>query len=175
MTVLNSIYSFSKTRASWALLLLVVVALELCALYFQHVMNLAPCVMCIYERVALLGVALAAVIGLFIPSSTFTRYVALLGWAVSSAKGLELALKHVDYQINPSPFNTCDIFVRFPDFAPLNQWVPWAFEAYGECSKITWSFLTLSMPQWLVIVFACSLISALIVSIAQFAPTRQSA
>ncbi|TBT09800.1 disulfide bond formation protein B, partial [Vibrio parahaemolyticus] len=46
---------FSKGRVSWLLLLLFIIFFEACALYFQHVMMLAPCVMCIYERVAMMG------------------------------------------------------------------------------------------------------------------------
>ncbi len=37
--------------------------LECAALYFQHVMKLQPCVMCVYERVALLGIMVAGLVG----------------------------------------------------------------------------------------------------------------
>ncbi|MBO0217532.1 disulfide bond formation protein B, partial [Vibrio sp. Vb2880] len=60
MTILNSLNQFSKGRLSWLLLLLFVVFFEACALYFQHVMMLAPCVMWIYERVAMMGAGGAA-------------------------------------------------------------------------------------------------------------------
>ncbi len=165
--MLDSLYQFSRNRLSWSLLLLVIIALELCALYFQHVMMLAPCVMCIYERVAMFGIALAAVIGLINPKNTFLRLIGLAAWVTSSFKGLLLSLEHVDYQFNPSPFKTCDIFVNFPDWAPLNQWAPWLFEAYGDCSKIVWQFLDLSMPQWLVIIFGISLVISFIFSAVQ--------
>ncbi len=51
-----------------------------------------------------------------------------------------LAIEHVNYQFNPSPFATCDLFVTFPAWAPLNQWAPNLFEAYGDCSKVVWQF-----------------------------------
>lgn len=87
---------------------------------------------------------------------------------ISAGWGLKLALEHVDFQLNPSPFSTCDLFVTFPSWAPLNKWAPWMFEAYGDCSKIVWQFLTLTMPQWLVIIFAGNLIALAIFVIAQF-------
>ena len=46
----------SRGRGAWLLLALTALALELTALFFQHVMGLKPCVMCIYERNALFGV-----------------------------------------------------------------------------------------------------------------------
>lgn len=45
------------------LLALTAFTLELVALWFQHVMLLRPCVMCIYERCALLGIMFAGLIG----------------------------------------------------------------------------------------------------------------
>ncbi|MFH4732494.1 disulfide bond formation protein DsbB [Vibrio diabolicus] len=174
MTILNSLNQFSKGRLSWLLLLLFVVFFEACALYFQHVMMLAPCVMCIYERVAMMGVGVAAIVGLMAPNNPIFRWLGLIGWGLSSYKGLLLAQQHVDYQFNPSPFATCDLFVTFPSWAPLNQWVPWMFEAYGDCSKIVWQFLDLSMPQWLVVIFAGNLIALALIVIAQFFPARRT-
>ncbi|MDV5085244.1 disulfide bond formation protein DsbB [Vibrio diabolicus] len=174
MTILNSLNQFSKGRLSWLLLLLFVVFFEACALYFQHVMMLAPCVMCIYERVAMMGVGVAAIVGLMAPNNPVFRWLGLIGWGLSSYKGLLLAQQHVDYQFNPSPFATCDLFVTFPSWAPLNQWVPWMFEAYGDCSKIVWQFLDLSMPQWLVVIFAGNLIALALILIAQFFPARRT-
>ncbi|CAM2922626.1 disulfide bond formation protein DsbB [Vibrio rarus] len=165
--MLENLYQFSRSRLSWLLLLLTIVAFELCALFFQHVMLLAPCVMCIYERVAMMGIIAAAGIGLCQPSNPVFRSIGLIGWIAASAKGLQLALEHVGYQLHPSPFNTCDIFVQFPSWAPLDQWVPWMFHPTGVCSEIVWSFLNLSMPQWLVIIFSASLVVASLFTLLQ--------
>ncbi len=146
-----------------------IVALQASALYFQHVMDLLPCVMCIYERVAMMGVGFSAILGALNPKNTFIRWIGFLGWGASAYQGLTLSLQHIDYQFNPSPFATCDIFVSFPDWAPLNEWLPSVFEAYGDCSKIVWQFFTLSMPQWLFVLFAGMLTVLTVVVISQFA------
>ncbi|WP_367988711.1 disulfide bond formation protein DsbB [Vibrio sp. NTOU-M3] len=172
MNILSTIKSFSQSRLSWLLLLIFVVFFEACALFFQHVMMLSPCVMCIYERVAMMGVGIAALFGLMAPNNSVVRWLGLAAWGLSAYKGLMLALQHVDYQFNPSPFATCDLFVTFPNWAPLNKWVPWMFEAYGDCSKIVWQFLTLSMPQWLVVIFAANLVALAVIVLAQFAKTK---
>ncbi|WP_250665767.1 disulfide bond formation protein B, partial [Escherichia coli] len=49
-------------------------------LYFQHVMKLQPCVMCVYERVALLGIMVAGLIGAIAPRNMVIRWVAILIW-----------------------------------------------------------------------------------------------
>lgn len=168
MNALAVIKAFSQRRLSWLLLLIFILFFEACALFFQHVIMLSPCVMCIYERVAMMAVGGAALFGLINPSNPVVRWLGLAAWGASAYKGLVLSMQHVDYQFNPSPFATCDLFVTFPDWAPLNQWVPWMFEAYGDCSEVVWQFLTLSMPQWLVIIFAGNLVALAIIILAQF-------
>ncbi|TGZ34162.1 Disulfide bond formation protein B [Photobacterium damselae subsp. damselae] len=159
---------YSKSRKAWLTLLFCIIFFEGCALFFEHVMGLAPCVMCIYERVAMMGIVVAALIGLIAPQYPYFRWLGLAGWAYSAFRGFELAQEHVGYQFNPSPFATCDLFVKFPDWAPLNHWAPWMFEAYGDCSKVVWSFLGQSMPQWLVIIFAVNLLACAVMILAQF-------
>lgn len=170
------IYYFNRlgsSRGAWLLLLCCCITFQLCAVYFQHMMGLRPCVMCVYERVAMFGVLFSALFGLLAHGRLATRLLALTTWFVSSVWGTLLSYEHVDYQLNPSPFNMCDIFVNFPDWAPLNKWVPAFFEANGDCADIVWQFLDLSMPQWLVIIFGCmALISAIALLSAFFTPKR---
>ncbi|MEZ8387414.1 disulfide bond formation protein B, partial [Vibrio splendidus] len=71
---------FSKGRLSWLLLLAFIVFFEACALFFQHVMMLGPCVMCIYERVAMLAIGVAAMIGAIAPNNPISRWLGLAGW-----------------------------------------------------------------------------------------------
>ncbi len=168
----SSLKQFSTTRYSWGLLFLSAIAFELCALYFQHIMALAPCVMCIYERVAMWGLASAALIGYIAPGNFIFRWLGLISWLGISIRGLLLALEHVQYQLHPSPFATCDVFVQFPSWAPLNQWIPWMFEAYGDCSEIVWTFLNYSMPQWLIVVFAANLVISVIFILVQFTKSK---
>lgn len=172
VNILIWLNTVSRQRRAWWLLLGSVLLLEAGALFFQHVMQLAPCVMCIYERVALFGVGAAALLGVIAPQRTAWRWGGLLAWGASALKGLLLSMQHVNYQLHPSPFERCDLFVTFPDWAPLNQWADWLFEAYGDCSDIVWQWLSLSMPQWLTIIFAAYLVVLVLVVIAQWTKPR---
>lgn len=53
----------SHGRGAWLLMAMTAFALELVALWFQHVMKLQPCVLCIYERCALFGIMGAGILG----------------------------------------------------------------------------------------------------------------
>lgn len=65
-------------------------ALEMVALWFQHVMGLKPCVLCIYERCALFGVMGAGLLGAIAPKTPLPlrRY---RGLAVQRTEGIELS------------------------------------------------------------------------------------
>ncbi|WON78436.1 disulfide bond formation protein DsbB [Serratia sp. UGAL515B_01] len=162
----------SQGRGAWLLMGLTALILELAALYFQHVMLLQPCVMCIYERVALFGIMGASLIGALAPKTPL-RYVAILLWIYSAWEGLQLAWKHTMIQLHPSPFNTCDFFVSFPSWLPLDKWLPEVFLASGDCSVRQWQFLSLEMPQWLVGIFAVYLLIGVIVLVSQFVRQRR--
>ncbi|EHD21607.1 MULTISPECIES: disulfide bond formation protein DsbB [Brenneria] len=164
----------SRGRGAWLLLAFTALILELVALYFQHVMLLKPCVLCIYQRNALLGIMGAGLLGAIAPGNLLLRYPAIALWLYSSFEGLRLAWKHTDILLHPSPFNTCDFFVSFPSWLPLDKWLPAIFNATGDCSERQWQLLSLEMPQWLVGIFAAYLLIALLVLIAQpFRPKRR--
>ncbi|PKH01195.1 disulfide bond formation protein DsbB [Psychromonas sp. MB-3u-54] len=152
--VLAILKAAPKQRWSWLLLAASALSLELSALYFQHVMHLEPCVMCVYERLAMLGILSAGLLGASAPNNVFIRLCAFLLWGISAVWGTLLAIKHTDYQLHPSPFFTCDFFPDFPAWAPLHEWLPWLFNPTGDCSDIVWQFLDYSMPQWLIVSFS---------------------
>ena len=164
MNFFTALNCFSKTRLSWLLLFGFIVFFIACAYTFQHVMGLGPCVMCIYERVAMIAIGIAALFAAINPQASPFRWLGILGWGMASVKGLLLALEHVSYQNNI--FATCSPLV-FPDWAPLNHWLPAFFEATGSCSEVVWQFLTLSMPQWLVVIFATSFAVSCVIAISQ--------
>lgn len=170
--MLNFFKALSQSRGAWLLLTLSCLVLEGTALYFQHGMGLNPCVMCIYERLALFAILIAGIIGFLAPRSAIIRWLALLIGLFGAVKGLLLAIKHTDYQLHPAPWNQCSPFVDFPETLPLNQWFPQIFEASGNCGKIAWQFLGFSMPQWLIVTFSIYVAIFVLILISQFKRSR---
>lgn len=171
--MLHYFKNLSLSRGAWFILILSSIVLEGVALYFQHGMGLVPCVMCIYERVALFGILFAGILGFIANRYAIFRWLAILAWLGSALKGFTLSLKHHDYQVNPSPWNQCEFKVDFPQTLPLDQWLPNVF-APGpvNCSQSQWEMLGFSMAQWLIFTFAIYLVLAIIVLISQFKRSR---
>ncbi|KZN62696.1 hypothetical protein N473_18910 [Pseudoalteromonas luteoviolacea CPMOR-1] len=152
---------FSRSTTAWGLLFLSALTFEIVALYFQYAMGLEPCVMCIYQRTAMLGVLIAAFIGLCGTSNYFVRLGATAGWGIAAIWGWLLAREHLDMQTTTDPFAfTCAFEPNFP--VPLHEWIPSFFAVTGSCSNIDWSFAGLSMPGWMEVIFAIYAIGFLI-------------
>ncbi len=170
--MISYIRTISGQRAAWLLLAASTMIFEFCGLFFQHVMGLSPCVMCVYERLAFIGILIAAGLALLAPQKPWLRWPALLLWTYSAFRGLQLSLKHVSYQLDPSPFNTCSLFAEFPNWMPLDKWIPWMFNPTGDCSERQWAFLGWEMPQWLVLIFGCYLAVAIIIMLGNLGKAR---
>lgn len=166
--MLSLLNQYSRARFAWFLLFLSTLIFELTALYFQHSLGLAPCTLCIYQRCAIFGIMLASIIGLIAPSNFIFRIMGIAVWLISAFKGFNLATFHAHLQFEPNFSDTCAINVQFPSWLPLNEWIPGLFNAYGSCADKIWSFLTIEMSQWMIIIFACYFIVGLFVFIAQF-------
>ncbi len=72
----------SRGRGAWLLMALTAFALEMVALWFQHVMGLKPCVLCIYERCALFGIMGAGLVGAIARNHRYAMPVSLSGCTV---------------------------------------------------------------------------------------------
>lgn len=165
--MLRCLNQCSRGRGAWLLLALTALIFELTALFFQHVMGLKPCVMCIYERCALFGVLGAGIAGAIAPGTFVLRWAGIGIWLCSAYQGLMLSVRHTDIQLHPNPFVTCDFAARFPSWLPLDKLLPAVFVASGDCTERSWSFLSWTMPQWMIVIFGSYLLIGVLVVIAQ--------
>ena len=142
------------------------------ALYFQFVGGLEPCPLCVSQRilVALVGlVMLAAVV--HDPGRSGVRRYALLGFAVAVLGG-GVSARHVWIQHLPAdqvPACGPGLSYMFQYF-PLSDTLRAMVTGSGDCAKVDWTLLGLSMPAWVLVCF--TFLAAL--SLAQFWNTANS-
>lgn len=151
-------------RLPWAILAVSAIAFEATALYFQHGLMLDPCELCIYQRVAMLGIFISAMIGMSAPRFLFARLLGYIGWGIAASWCLYLALKLSGIQLGfINPVSSCKISANFPPWLKLDEWLPMVFKPTGFCGDIQWQFFGMSIPQWLAIVMALQLLVLIIV------------
>ena len=127
------------------------------ALYAQHVLGFEPCPLCIFQRVAYIALGLVFLVGAVVaPARSSGR--ALLGVLalVPAVAGVGIAARHVWMQHLPADqVPSCGPPLEFlRETFPLVTVVKKVLTGSGQCAKIDWTFLGLSMPQWSLLTFA---------------------
>jgi protein dithiol:quinone oxidoreductase len=156
---------------TWLILAAGAIGMEATALYFQYGMALDPCVLCVYQRTAVLGILIATLIGASAPRLLLVRLIGYAGWGAGALWGLYLALKQSGLQLGFIPPSlSCDVNAKFPTWLKLDQWFPSVFQPTGYCEEIQWQFIGLSMPQWMVVIMTIYLAVLLVMLILEAKP-----
>jgi len=120
------------------------------ALFVQYGLHEDPCPLCILQRVAVMVVgALFLVAFLHNPADRGARvYGALIDLA--AVAGIFVAARHVWIIAQPpGTVAECGASLDYMmDVLPLHEVLGKVLSGSGECAKVTWRFLGLSMPAW---------------------------
>ena len=134
------------------------------ALWLQHASHLEPCPMCILQRYAFVVVgviALAAAIQN--PGRIGMRVYAVLMGLVAIAGGAistwQSWLQHHPPKVADCGPGLGTIVGEFP----LSEALPMIFRGAGDCSKVDWTFIGLSIAEWALVCFAGIVVTAIIV------------
>jgi len=121
------------------------------ALYAQFVLHLEPCLLCIFQRVAViaLGVVFLAA-ALHDPkrwgSKVYGLLMLLIATAGAAVAGRHIYVQHLpEYLAPPCGPGFGYLFAHLP----FGQFLVEAFTGSADCSIITWRFLGFTMPEWL--------------------------
>lgn len=126
------------------------------AVYFQLVNGLEPCPLCISQRIMVLAVGLVHLAAyVHNPRIGGVRVYALVGTATALA-GASISGRHVWLQHLPADeVPACGPGLEYMfQYFPLTDTLRAMLTGSGECAKVDWTLLGLSMPAW---VLACFL------------------
>ena len=123
------------------------------AWYAQGVLRVDPCPLCIFQRIGVFATGLVFLAaGLHAPQKFGARvYGLLLG--LTTALTMAVAARHVWIQHLPADaVPSCGAGLNFllQEF-PLTEVVRKVLTGSGECHEVNWTFLTLSMPTWVLL------------------------
>ncbi|MFI4869496.1 MAG: disulfide bond formation protein B [Steroidobacterales bacterium] len=126
------------------------------AWYAQGVLRLEPCPLCIFQRV---GVAAAAVPFLLAAlhnprhwgAALYGALIVLAALATMAVAARHLWIQHLPEGAVPACGATLSYLL---DVFPVTDVIRKVLSGSGECARITWSFLGLSMPGWVFIAAA---------------------
>jgi len=127
------------------------------ALFFQHVMGLEPCILCIAQRVVVIAIGLIALIAA-IHNPGFTG-IRVYGGAVlvCALGGMGIAGRQVWLQsLPPDQVPACGPSLEYLlEVFPLQEVLAKVFLGDGDCAKVLWTLFGISIPGWTLIAFFC--------------------
>ncbi len=125
------------------------------ALFFEHAMGLAPCPLCITQRIVVVALGLTGLTAaLHNPTAKgYRRYgVALTTLGIL---GIGLAIRQLYIQsLPPGDMPAClpglDYLI---EVMPLTDLLVVMFSGTGDCAEVQWTLLGLSIPGWTLLCF----------------------
>ena len=131
-------------------------------LYLQHELNLEPCPLCILQRYAFIAVGGIALIAAVHGPGRIRQALYGLLVILAAGTGAGIAVRQTWLQHNPPKVLDCgpDLAYMLESF-PLSQALPKIFKGEGDCSKVTWSFLGLSIAEWALVWFVLFVLAGL--------------
>jgi disulfide bond formation protein DsbB len=123
------------------------------AYYVQFAMHLEPCPLCIFQRLGIFAVGVVLGLAALQDPVGWGRkmYAVLIALAALATVGV--AARHLYIQsLPPGSVPACGASLDFMlKVFPLTDVLVKVLTGSGECAKITWRFLGLSMPGWVLI------------------------
>ena len=131
-------------------------------LYLQHWQNLEPCPLCILQRYAFIAVGIIALIAAVHGPGRVGQAVYGLLVALAAGTGAGVAARQTWLQHHPPKVLDCgpDLAYMLDSF-PLSQVLPKMFKGEGDCAKVTWTFLGLSIAEWALVWFVLLVLAGL--------------
>lgn len=121
------------------------------ALYLQIAKDMLPCPLCVAQRYAFVGIALAALLALCLPQK-FKRWLIAAGTG-AAAYGVSVAIEHVNVLNHPGLSCGVDPLETALNKMTLSEWLPILFRANGLCDAPYPPILGLAIPEWALVWF----------------------
>jgi protein dithiol:quinone oxidoreductase len=149
--MIDFLVDLGRRRRYWLLLILLGIALEASALFYQYVLDEWPCVLCIHVRIWVLAFIVIGLIGLIFAGATgFMRLLHGLNTLVM------LGLLERSYQVlaveRGWTFGNCDMELGMPTWFALDKWLPSVFEVQTACGYTPLLFFNITMAEALLVI-----------------------
>ena len=136
------------------------------ALYVQHGLGLEPCPLCVFQRVAVIACGVTFLLGAIHNPGRVGAAVYALAVVLFAGAGASVAGRHVWLQTLPAD----QVPACGPDLSYLMETLPFSamlatvFRGDGNCAKIDWRFLDLSMSAWTLVFFLAMVVAGVVLT-----------
>lgn len=144
----------SRRRLNLAGFLVCVLLLSY-AYFSQFHGHLEPCPLCIFQRIGMIAVGLVFLVAALHNPGKLGARIYGVGLLLAAAGGGAVSVRHIYVQhLPPELAPPCGPGLTYLfQKLPLAEFLKRAFIGSADCSIVTWRFLGLTMPEWVLIWF----------------------
>lgn len=162
--MLNRLNGISENRYYWLAFMLLAVALEAAALFYQYVLNYGPCILCIHVRIIVMGMLIVALgafylrhlrMGLLIANLLMTALWAFLLERSYLLLGVERGFIK----------GSCGFDSGLPTWFAIDQWFPFMFGIWESCGYTPELLFGITMAEALLLMSVVILLLSSLVTI----------
>lgn len=144
-----------STRSTFFLSFIAICAIMGYSVYLQYFEGFVPCPLCILQRLALVGAGVMFLLGALFYRRRFVTLPVSFFASIFSLAGFICAARQTWLQIFPSGNTRCGVSLNYMlEVLPWHEVAAQVFTGSSECAEKTWSFLSFTMGEWGVLVFA---------------------
>ncbi len=137
-----------ETKNVWLGFIVLGIALELVALYYQYVLDEWPCVICIQIRMWLALMIVVATVGLLTRQNKLIQKILLIALTLIAIGLVERSYNLLGIE-RGFVHGLCTMDVGLPNWFALGQWIPWLFEVQTTCGYTPFVIFKITMAELL--------------------------
>ena len=138
--------------------------LIIAAYYFELYIGLDPCPLCMISRAVVMMLGGSFFLAAIHDPKNMMRKMYHIVFSLISLLGILVSGRHIYLQSLPADeVPSCGPGLEYMlDTLPLSDVLKEVLHGSGECAEVSWQFLSLSMPEWLIIIYSGFLVLSII-------------
>ena len=155
----------SKVNSRWFYIFLFFICHELlvAAFYFEYVEFMEPCPLCMISRLMVFLIGVTCLIAAIhnpvqLAKKIYHGFISLFALLGTATSIWHLRLQNLPADEVPE----CGPGLTYMlETMPLGDVLGKVLQGSGECAEVSWRFLSLSMPAWMLVIYVCFLLIGL--------------
>lgn len=145
------LHMHQNPRFIWLFLFFVCALLETTALYYQYILDYAPCVSCIHVRLWVALIWLLSLIGIVLPTIKSVRAILLTATLLCFTALIERSWALLGTE-RGFLIGSCNFDIGLPNWLALDQWLPFIFKVETSCGYTPIILANITMAEALLVV-----------------------
>jgi len=165
--MIRNLASMARSKSWWYFLMVLGVAMIGIALYYQHVLNEWPCVLCIQVRILFLFLVVTSVLALVL--FRFHKVRMLMHFVVAVISAVMINRSWILLATERGWLEgECSVNLGMPAWFAIDKWLPDIFSAWTSCGYTPVIVFGITMAEILILISALLLMSGAALFVAAF-------